>query len=353
MLEKSIILGDCHFDEKHGDAKLLKIQQHFFDSLIQYCVDNEINRIYQVGDITHNRTSLSLNVQSSLLRIFMELEMNQIEMVYIIGNHDIFYKDSREIFSMEVFEKAFPTTFKVIKEPTLLDDIYLVPWMVSGEKLNVPQGARAIIGHFEMKDFYVTKTFKSEHGLTKDQFKDIPVFSGHYHLKQDVGNIHYVGTPYQLDWNDFNSLKGIHILDHSTMTATFVENKSTTQHIKLYLDVDTKKVEIEGYSGVSSSDASKILDVIVNGPHKFKIYAKKELAITKKLVEILEGASHTVKLEIMPEEEEIDIEERLEKVKALSISDSIIAIVDDDDKSITHDIITEAKSLMMNDKGGE
>jgi len=195
---KYILLGDTHFDERNGEPKLLAMQMRFMnDQLFPYMVENGIKTIIQLGDITNNRTHLSLNTQHEMLKMFTKMEELGLDMIYLVGNHDIFHKDDREIYSMEVFEHAFPDTLDIVNKPELIQEgMYLVPWLCSTEKLTIPAGTRGVFGHFEMKDFYVTRSFKSEHGLDKSFFKSLPVYSGHYHIKQDTNNIHYVGTPY-------------------------------------------------------------------------------------------------------------------------------------------------------------
>lgn len=351
---KIVLLGDTHFDEKNGDQKLLDMQMSFLkNQMLPYMVENNISTIAQLGDITNNRTHISLNTQHEIFKLLTTTQEMGLNWIYLIGNHDIFYKDSRDIFSMEVIEKAFDN-FRVVRTPEVIHGLQFTPWLCSDEEFRMLPGAKAILGHFDIKDFYVTKTFKSEHGLNKDTFKSMLVYSGHYHLKQDVGNIHFVGTPYQLDWNDFNTLKGFHVLDTETLECEFIENEKTPKHIKIYLDVDKKECVIEGFVAFSGQiPVDTIFKSGIAGSHKIKVFAKKELAITKKLVEFLEASNHVVKLEIIPETEEVDIEQRIEKVKSMSISDSIMEIVDDPDKKLTSDILVSAKSAMVKERGGE
>jgi len=351
---KIILLGDTHFDEKNGDQKLLDMQMSFLkQQMIPYMLENNISTIAQLGDITNNRTHISLNTQHEIFNLLTMTHEAGLNWIYLIGNHDIFFKDSRDIFSMEVIEKAFDN-FRVVKTVEVIEGLQFTPWMCSDEKFEILPGAKAILGHFDIKDFYVTKTFKSEHGLGSSAFKSMPVYSGHYHLKQDVGNIHFVGTPYQLDWNDFNTLKGFHVLDTETLECKFIENEKTPKHIKIYLDVDTKVCTLEGFVAMPQQlPVDALIKSGIFGTHKIKVFAKKELAVTKKLVEFLEASGHVVKLEIIPETEEVDIEQRIEKVKSMSISESIMQIVDDPDKQLTADIVASAKTAMVKERGGE
>ena len=49
-------------------------------------------------------------------------------------------------------------------------------------------------------------------------------FSGHYHHKSSDGDIHYLGNPYELTWQDYSDSRGFHIFDLDDDSLTFIEN---------------------------------------------------------------------------------------------------------------------------------
>ena len=51
--------------------------------------------------------------------------------------------------------------------------------------------------------------------------------SGHFHHKSDDGQIYYLGTPYQLTWNDYNDPKGFHVFDTETRQLERIINPYT------------------------------------------------------------------------------------------------------------------------------
>ena len=130
-----IILGDTHFDDLSNlieNEKLYHNQIKFFkEQLFPFMKEKGINEIIQLGDFTSKRTNLNTWIQHRLKHdIFDYLEENSIMMKYIIGNHDIYYKNSLEVFTLEVFEKAYPNNLKVYKEPTLEEGFLFIPWML-------------------------------------------------------------------------------------------------------------------------------------------------------------------------------------------------------------------------------
>ena len=51
-------------------------------------------------------------------------------------------------------------------------------------------------------------------GMENEIFKKFDtVLSGHFHHKSDNGNVYYLGTPYELTWQDYADKKGFHIFE--------------------------------------------------------------------------------------------------------------------------------------------
>jgi hypothetical protein len=70
------------------------------------------------------------------------------------------------------------------------------------------------------------------------------VFSGHYHHRSSKGNITYLGTPYELTWQDYADPKGFHLFDLDTRELTFIQNPITL-FVKLeYNDLDQEPIDL-------------------------------------------------------------------------------------------------------------
>jgi hypothetical protein len=112
------------------------------------------------------------------------------------GNHDLFYKDKRDIHS-SAFGRHIPGV-TVVDGITTIDDVTLVPWLVEDEwKTMKSIKSRYVFGHFELPHFFMNAMVQMpDHGelalndLTGPEF----VFSGHFHKRQNNRNIHYIGT---------------------------------------------------------------------------------------------------------------------------------------------------------------
>mgnify|MGYP001485326863 FL=1 len=92
------------------------------------------------------------------------------------------------------------------------------------------------MGHLEIAGFEMMKGIKNEHGINKSVFtKFDTVFSGHFHHKSDDGHIYYLGSPYEIYWNDCDDRKGFHILDTESRSLDRIINPRTI-HKKIYYD---------------------------------------------------------------------------------------------------------------------
>lgn len=349
---KIILLGDTHFDVSNGSEDVYNQQIKVCkEQIFPFMEENNINTILQLGDFTDNRTKIGLLSQHNLKKdIFEVLKEKDWNLITLIGNHDIYYRNRLDVYSLEVFEKAYPNNLTVYKEPTLTDFGLVVPWLANDElkdKMNklLLDKPEVVFGHFELKDFYVSKTFKATHGLDKNIFKDSKVFSGHYHNKQSDSNIHYIGTPYQDNWSSYGEKRGFYIYDTETKEAQFIENTVSTKHIKVYLDSVEKTMEAtDGITSKKYKIGAKT-DYSIFQNQKLKIMLDKDNAFNKKVLNKIFEYCLSYKVDIMEIIDEEDNKE--EKVYEFNIEKHISECLETDyQKTVYNDILTKSLSDM-------
>ena len=120
------------------------------------------------------------------------------------GNHDLYYKDKRDVSSTDFARHIEGIEF--VNSFTEIDDVALVPWLVGDEwKLIEQCKAKYMFGHFELPHFYMNAMVKMpEHGdLRPEHFKNQDlVFSGHFHKRQKQGKIQYIGNAFPHNYAD-------------------------------------------------------------------------------------------------------------------------------------------------------
>jgi hypothetical protein len=114
--------------------------------------------------------------------------------------------------------------------------ILMVPWINEENKERFMQKikdtkATILAGHLELSGYEVMPGVKFGEGMD-DKFleKFDLVLSGHFHKKSSKGNVHYLGTQYQMTSIDTNEIKGFHVLDTETRDLQFVPNPMKMFH---------------------------------------------------------------------------------------------------------------------------
>ena len=253
---KSIILGDLHFGAKGFNQSFFDNQIRFFEEqLFPFMKENGINEIIQLGDWLDNRKNIDIRFFNEINERFCKrLHELDINFVTILGNHDIYYNTRKDINLVKYFSELY-SNITVLEEMTTLDydglNYLMVPWLIKDTVTNDDlKHVDLCFGHFEIKNFEMTKGFTDT--TSKLEAKDFKhssrlqkVISGHYHIQSTDGFIIYVGTPYQMNWGDYNTSRGFFVLDGIEME--YHENIVSRKYVKIkYNDSKDKKIELKG-----------------------------------------------------------------------------------------------------------
>jgi hypothetical protein len=116
----------------------------------------------------------------------------------------MFYKDKREIHSLE-FGRLFPNIV-LVNEAITEGDVTIMPWLIADEWKHVEKlKSRYIFGHLELPSFYMNAMVQMpDHGqLQSNHFVNQEyVFTGHFHKRQERGNIVYMGNAFPHNYAD-------------------------------------------------------------------------------------------------------------------------------------------------------
>lgn len=174
-----------------------------------------------MGDWFENRTRTRHDTAHYSKLAIDVLTETGIPLIWLIGNHDMFYRDSRRIHALEYLDK-YPT-ITVINEVTQVEDILFCPWLVGDEYVNVINAPVSyVFGHFELPTFLFNQMIEmpDRGGMHGDYFQDCKgVFSGHFHKRQCKVNtngvpIWYIGNAFPHDFNDVHDpARGMMVLD--------------------------------------------------------------------------------------------------------------------------------------------
>jgi len=204
LFKKVACFTDIHFGLKSNSSVHNQDCDEFVDWYIAKAKEEGCDTGIFMGDWHHNRNSLNITTMDYSLRALEKLGQAFDQFYFFPGNHDLYYKDKRDIHSVE-FGKYIPG-ITIVHEPTTIGNVTLCPWLVGDEwKAVGKKGSKYIFGHFELPSFFMNAMIQMpDHGeIQLDQFSGYELgFSGHFHKRQERQNMHYIGNAFPHNYAD-------------------------------------------------------------------------------------------------------------------------------------------------------
>lgn len=278
-MSKIAIISDLHFGVRNSSSYFLDYQKSFFNDLfIPYIKKEKPAFVFILGDVFENRKQLNvntLNVAKNIMR-----EITEVAPTYcLIGNHDVFYKNTNKINSIEPILGDIPN-FHIVSKPMELNHglwtLGLISWINSENSeeyltwLN-HTNADVIFGHFEINSFDMIKGIQCLHGLEANIFERFDrVFSGHFHTRSSNGKITYVGNPYQTSWAEVDTIHGFHMYDPQKDDLVFIPNPNE-RFLVIHYQENLTEDELNGFVSISENKIVKVKVPLVQIVDKTKI----------------------------------------------------------------------------------
>ena len=344
---KVAILTDTHWSARKASRNLHDYFQLFYDNVFFPALEEHgVETVIHMGDAFDNRKSIDFWGLDWTKKVVLEpLRKYQVHM--IVGNHDIFLRNSTEINAPELLLKDY-SNIKTYSSPTNTKvcgiDMTFIPWICSenyDETLKVIQKSKAKIamGHLELKGFRVNKHLvMEEHGLEANLFSNFKkVFSGHYHTRSDNGTVFYLGNPYEMYWTDVNDTRGFHIFDTETLEHTPVNNPYKMYYVIYYDDDNYQTFDTREYE-------NKIVKVIVrkkSNTKKFEKFIDKLYTSNISELKIVENLQieENEEFEAYESEDTLSILNRYVEESEISLDKSIV-------QKMLHEIYREACEIV-------
>ena len=311
---KLALITDTHFGARNDNSNFNEYFFEFYEKqFFPYLKEHDITDVIHLGDVMDRRKYVSYRIAKD----FRERFINQFENYnfhMLVGNHDTFYKNTNAVNSLQELVDGRYENITVYEEATEVEfdgcKILFVPWinadnMSHTTNLLKKSDAQVCMGHLELNGFEMQKGMYMDHGWDKQEFKRFDmVLSGHYHHKSDDGQVFYLGTPYQIYWNDWNDPKGFHVFDTEKRELERIVNPRTI-FSKIYYD--------------DSQEINHDMSLYKNKYVKLVVVNKKDLYQFDKFVDkLLQADCHEVK-----------IVEDFSELDASNVSDDIVENTED------------------------
>ena len=244
---KLALITDQHFGARNDSLLFSDYFEKFYTEIwFPYILENNITNVVDLGDTFDRRKYVNLNILKKTKQMwFDKLKEHNITLHTLVGNHTTYFKNTSEVNTLNLIIENYDNV-TVYDRPAVVEFdgvlIQFIPWINAGnydesmEALKT-SSAQIVMGHLEIAGFEMYKGFASADGdFKKELFSRFDtVFSGHFHHKSDDGQIFYLGTPYEITWNDWNDSRGFHIFDTGTRELERIVNPYTIFE-KIYYD---------------------------------------------------------------------------------------------------------------------
>ena len=334
----AIFLSDIHFGIRSSSEEWQdNIKSYFYDWFIPYLKnivkDNPNYFLAVLGDVYDDRKSIDINVNDMAIDIFEIL--GSILPVYIInGNHDLSKKTNKGNTSLRTLSNIDGVT--IIKEPTLLkikfnnkilSNIIAIPYLGDHAEEN-----KVLLKYSEKTDYAFMHTdisqMKFDNGMTIVGAVDSSLYkgkilSGHIHKRQELNNVIYIGSPYQLKRSDIGNIKGIYSLDFKTKDISFYENNFSPIFHKILIEDFLKLGNVERNEFLNNNYNDILIDEANLRKYKMtNIYDIANLSNAKRVMIVVIKSKHDISVDNEKDYKELSIEELInESINQLDIDD--------------------------------
>jgi hypothetical protein len=260
-MSKVLLITDQHFGVRNDNQYYLERYRLFYENVVlPYIDEHGITEIINLGDTFDRRKYVNFNSLDYTHDMwFKPVADRGIRMTCLVGNHDIYYKNTLKVSSPDLLLTQYQN-INVVSTPTEMTiggkKMMLVPWICDEnreETLDMINKSKAqfCMGHLELNGFSPVPGYTMEHGDNPDIFKKFKLTcSGHYHMRSRRDRIQYLGNPYQLYWNDYGHERGFHILNTTDANLEFIKNPYNTFSKLFYKDgVGITDEEIDSVKG--------------------------------------------------------------------------------------------------------
>lgn len=281
---KIALITDVHWGARNDSQAFIEFYRKFYSDYFFPTLDKlKIDTVIMLGDTFDRRKYTNHATVKAAKEIFFNtLEEKNISTYILIGNHDTFYKNTNEVNTVDLMLSEYDNLVSISKPRTFVFDgtpIALIPWICADNysecfnEINTTK-ADVCMGHFEISGFEMYRGHPSEGGLSTETFSRFDtVFSGHYHHRSTNGNITYLGTPYELTWQDYNDPKGFHVFDTETRKLDFYQNPYTMFVRLEYDDKDKEPIDLDALD--LKNTYVKLVVVNKTDYYKFDIFINK------------------------------------------------------------------------------
>jgi DNA repair exonuclease SbcCD nuclease subunit len=216
LFKKAAVFTDIHFGLKSNSTTHNEDCLNFVKWATAKAKEAGCETCIMMGDWHNNRAAINILTLNYSVRALEHMSENFDTVYFIPGNHDLYYRDKRDIQSAS-WAKHIPNV-TIVNDWFSQGDVTIAPWLVGDDhKKLLKKKGKYCFGHFELPGYYMNAMVQmpdTGEARREDFVGFEHVFSGHFHKRQSANNITYIGNAFPHNYaDDGDEERGMMILE--------------------------------------------------------------------------------------------------------------------------------------------
>ena len=204
LFKKAALFTDIHFGLKSNSTLHNEDCLNFVKWATAKAKEEGCETAMVLGDWHTNRASINILTLGYSLQALEHLNANFSTVYFIPGNHDLYYRDKRDVQSVEWAKHL--SNVQICNDWFSSGDVVIAPWLCADDYKRIPKlKGQYMFGHFELPGYLMNAMVAMpEHGeVRREHFSHFDhVFTGHFHKRQTQKNITYIGNCFPHNYAD-------------------------------------------------------------------------------------------------------------------------------------------------------
>lgn len=218
-----IVFADLHLKEDTEKTVFEQVLPGLFAA-----VSTDSDRVLAcLGDFFHLRYRVPVHLLNRTAKFLEALEKANIKLIFLPGNHDQVNVDGEN--ALEVFQRY--RNVEVISKPAWNQYGFWIPYRKRSEDIaaaleyghNTQQGRPPVLWmHHGVQGASIAPGHRDTASLPPETFRKWVVLCGHYHIRQQLATVRYIGSPYQTKADEAGQDKGYAIWSPTSYQLNWV-----------------------------------------------------------------------------------------------------------------------------------